>query len=67
MVETRSEQASQLLAAKRAALLKHFGSVEGIKNATVEQLVEIKGINSSLAEKLLVQLGGQNMIATTQE
>ena len=53
--------------AKRAALLKHFGSVERIRQATVVQLCEVKGINQAMAEKLITQLGGQNMIAERQE
>lgn len=53
--------------AKRAALLKHFGSVERIRHATVVQLCEVKGINQAMAEQLITQLGGQNMIAERQE
>ncbi len=35
--------------AKKKALLKHFGSVEKIKKASVEELMEVKGINEKLA------------------
>lgn len=38
--------------AKRNALLDHFGSVEKIKNASCEELQEVKGINPGLAEKI---------------
>ena len=38
--------------AKKKALLKHFGSVEKIKNASIEELIEVKGINKELAEKI---------------
>lgn len=38
---------------KKLALLKHFGSVENIRNSTVEELIKIKGINESLAKKIL--------------
>ena len=37
---------------KKQALLKKFGSVEKIKQASVEELMEVKGINKELAEKL---------------
>ena len=37
---------------KKQALLKHFGSVEKIKNASLEELMEIKGITRELAERL---------------
>ncbi len=38
---------------KKQALLKHFGSVEKIKNSTIEELIQIKGINEELAKKIL--------------
>lgn len=50
--------------AKRAALLKHFGSVEGIRKATVEELAAVKGINRTLAEKLHARFGSENLIAS---
>ena len=37
---------------KKKALLKHFGSVEKIKKASIEELMQIKGINQELANKL---------------
>ena len=40
-------------AVKKLALLKHFGSVENIRNSTVEELIKVKGINESLAKKIL--------------
>ena len=38
--------------AKREALLKKFGTVEKIKNASIEELMEIKGINKQLAQEI---------------
>ena len=38
---------------KKKALLKHFGSVEKIKNSSIEELTKISGINESLAQKIL--------------
>ncbi len=38
--------------AKRNALLDHFGSVDNIKAATEEQLMEVKGITEKLAAKI---------------
>ncbi len=38
---------------KKQELLKKFGSVEKIKNATIEEICEIKGINEKLAEEIL--------------
>ena len=37
---------------KKLALLKHFGSVEKIKNASIDELTKVKGINESLAKKI---------------
>ncbi len=37
---------------KKRLLLKKFGSVEKIKEADIEDLMKVKGINKSLAEKL---------------
>lgn len=34
---------------RRRALLMHFGSIQGIKEATIEQLAEVKGINLQVA------------------
>jgi len=38
---------------KKQALLKKFGSVEKIKRASIEELMEVKGITKNLAEKIL--------------
>ena len=37
---------------KKKALLKHFGSVEKIRNASIEELTKVKGINVELAKKI---------------
>ncbi len=49
--------------AKKKALLKHFGSVEKIKQANIEELMEVKGISKELAEKILAD--GQIGTGTT--
>ena len=41
---------------KKKELLKTYGSVEEIKNANIEELTKIKGINDNLARKILEQL-----------
>ena len=38
---------------KKLALLKHFGSVEKIRNASIEELTKVKGITENLAKKIL--------------
>ncbi len=42
--------------AKRAALLKHFGGIEGVKKASRQQLTQANGISEKLAEKIFVSL-----------
>ena len=41
---------------KKKDLLKQFGSIEKIKNAKIEELTEIKGINENLAKSIIQQL-----------
>ena len=41
---------------KKQNLLKHFGSVEKIKNASVKEIREIKGITLNLAKKIKKEL-----------
>ena len=42
--------------AKKKALIKTFGSVEKIKQASVEELCKVKGINKELAEEIKKEL-----------
>lgn len=42
--------------AKRRALLKHFGSVDKIKQATAEELTAVPGINPTLADVIRTSL-----------
>ena len=41
---------------KRTALLKKFGNVKKIENATVDEITDIQGINKELAERILKYL-----------
>ncbi len=38
---------------KKKLLLNHFGSLEKIKSATIQDLLKIEGIGKSLAEKII--------------
>ena len=42
---------------RRLALLRHFGSIEGIRQAGIDDIAVIKGFNIKTAEKLLAELG----------
>ncbi|HKB90446.1 MAG TPA: helix-hairpin-helix domain-containing protein, partial [Opitutaceae bacterium] len=37
---------------RRAALLEHFGSIEKLRNATIEKIAEVAGFGSKLAAEL---------------
>jgi excinuclease ABC subunit C len=41
---------------KKKALIRQFGSVTAIKNATIEELANVEGINASLAEQIKAAL-----------
>jgi excinuclease ABC subunit C len=45
---------------RRKALLRHFGSVKRLKEASVEQVREVPGIGPALAETIAVALRGQS-------
>lgn len=42
--------------AKKEALLKQFGSVKKIKEASIEEIIKVKGINENLAKQIKEQL-----------
>jgi excinuclease ABC subunit C len=42
---------------RRLELLRVFGSIESIRNATIDDIAKIKGFNRNIAEKLLTELG----------
>jgi excinuclease ABC subunit C len=43
--------------ARKRALIKHFGSVRGVREATVDQLVEVPGIPRDVAQRIYEELG----------
>jgi len=45
---------------RSVALLKHFGSVNKIKNATVEQLCEVQGMSKAGAQKVYEHFNNEN-------
>ncbi|MBA3060328.1 MAG: excinuclease ABC subunit UvrC [Nitrospirae bacterium] len=44
---------------RRLALLRHFGSIEGIRNATVDDIAGVRGFNRRIAEKVIESLKNQ--------
>lgn len=53
--------------AKQQALLDHFGSVDAIRAASVEELAEVKGFGNRLARSVRTQLGGDEPATTGAE
>ncbi len=41
---------------RRLALLKHFGSIEAIRKASIDEIASVKGMNRTIAEQLKRQL-----------
>ena len=56
MTKSRLDEIPGVGTAKKALLLKKFGTVEKISNASIEKLTEVKGINESLAKRILQSL-----------
>ena len=53
MIKSALEDIAGIGPARRAALMKHFGSIDAIKSATYEELTEADGMNSKAAESVL--------------
>jgi excinuclease ABC subunit C len=52
--------------ARRAALLKHFGSVRAVSQASPEQIAEVSGIGPRLAETIMTSLRVGSTASSTQ-
>lgn len=46
---------------RRLELLRHFGSIEGIRRATAEEIAALKGFNRTVAERLVERLSGDSL------
>ncbi len=56
LLESRLENIKGVGKKRRLALLRHFGSIEAIKKASVEDIAGVEGMNREVAEKLLSEL-----------
>ncbi|MEV0147435.1 MULTISPECIES: excinuclease ABC subunit UvrC [unclassified Nonomuraea] len=52
--------------ARRQALLKHFGSVKRLREATVAEICEVPGIGRSTAEVIASTLKGESSVTTSE-
>ncbi|HIJ96653.1 MAG TPA: excinuclease ABC subunit UvrC [Desulfuromonadales bacterium] len=50
------DQVSGIGAKRRIALLRHFGSLQRLQSATIEEMADITGMNRTVAEKLYESL-----------
>ncbi len=58
LIESPLEKIRGIGRKRRLALLKVFGSIENIRNASIDDLVKIKGFNKKVAESVLNELRG---------
>ena len=56
MTKSKLDEIPGVGAAKRALLMKKFGTVQKISQASIDDLMEVKGIYRSLAEQILAYL-----------
>jgi excinuclease ABC subunit C len=57
LMESPLKKISGIGEKRRLALLRHFGSIEGIRGASLDDIAGMKGFNKKIAEKLLAELG----------
>jgi excinuclease ABC subunit C len=56
LMESPLEKISGIGKKRRLDLLRHFGSIEAIRNATIEEIAKLKSFNKKVAEDLLHEL-----------
>jgi len=56
MSKSKLDEIPGIGTAKKVALLKTFGSVQKIKEASIDELTQVKGINEELAIKINEEL-----------
>lgn len=59
MTKSKLDEIEGIGEVKKKALLRKFGSVEKIKEASIEEMMQVKGIQEALAKKILANLQGE--------
>ncbi len=59
MLSSSLEQIDGVGPARRMALLRHFGGIEGVRQASREQLMEVPGISAIFADRIFTRLHNQ--------
>lgn len=67
MIESGLEKIPGVGPKRRQALLSHFRSVDAIKKASYDQLMEVDGMNSKAAESVLRYFSGQSTAGRVPE
>ncbi|MBI4685709.1 MAG: excinuclease ABC subunit UvrC [Nitrospirae bacterium] len=62
LMESQLEKTQGIGKKRRLALLRHFGSIEGIRKANIEEIAGIKGFNRKIAERLLAEIRGKSWV-----
>jgi excinuclease ABC subunit C len=52
---------------RRAALLKHFGGLAGLRAAAVDDIARVEGVNRALAERIWASLHGLDQAGTQEQ
>ena len=53
MIESSLERIPNIGKQRMEQLLRHFGTIEDIKQATIEELAQVKGISNKIAEQII--------------
>jgi excinuclease ABC subunit C len=53
------EQVPGIGAKRRTSLLRHFGSLQSLKEASVDEIAAVEGMNRPTAEKVYAALHGE--------
>lgn len=65
-LESPLEKIKGISKTRRLLLLRHFGSLDGIRKASLEEIASLKGMNRKVAELVKAELGHSN-VGTVRE